>query len=79
MQLQNIFKETYSENILDNYIGSHIDSLISSTQIEFEQVRDLGEPINKWIPFIFYNRIIKDYNYDAYLCFMNIEDINLDY
>ncbi len=53
MQLQNIFKETYSENTLDNYIENYRESTNSSTQIEFEQVRDLGEPINKWIPFIF--------------------------
>jgi len=39
----------------------------------------LGEPINKWIPFVFHNRRIKNGDYEAYLCFMNIEDINLNY
>ena len=51
----------------------------SSTQIEFEQVRDLGEPINKWMPFVFYNRRIKYGDYETYLCFMNIEEINWSY
>lgn len=60
MQLQNILKEFFNENTLDDYIGRHIENLGSSTYIEFEQVRDLGEPINKWISFIFYNRKIKN-------------------
>ena len=78
MQLQNVFKEVFNEKILENYIGRSRD-LLTSTFIDFEQVRDLGEPINKWIPFVFRNRRIKYIDYEAYLCFMNIEDINLNY
>ena len=63
---------------MDSY-ASDQKELGSATQLDFEQVRDLDEPIHKFIPFIFYNRNVKINNYEAFLCFMNIEDINLEY
>ena len=44
----------------------------SSTWINFEYLKDFGDPIEDWLPF-YYQNWIDDYQFKSYLCFLNVE------
>jgi len=46
--------------------------------MEFEIIRDLSDPTCKYLPFIFHHNV-NEGRFELYLCFFNIEDVQLDY
>ena len=58
MEIDNIIKETYDETSILKYVNFESKYYVgSSNWFYFEFVRDLGDPANDWLPFIYHNWI----------------------
>ena len=55
LEINNIIKEKYIFTNLLKYIGFEKKPIGSSTSIIFEHIRDFGDPIEDWLPFLYQN------------------------
>ncbi len=75
VQINNIIECKFDE--IKNYCEVSKFNIKMGTDIIFETVRDLGEPINDFFPFI-YNQWVNNACdsgdcFDHYICFFNVE------
>ena len=75
MELDNIIKDTYYEKHFYKYVGETKTTQRTSTDIQFELVRDLNQPLNSYFPFIFNNKYNNVRGFDHFLCFINIDKV----
>ena len=75
VQINNIIECKFDE--LNDYCDNSKFNIKMGTDIIFETVRDLGEPINDFLPFIYNqwvnNTIDSGDCFDHYFCFFNVE------
>ena len=55
LELNNILKEQYIFENLVNYVGDQKIFNGSSTWLNFEYLKDFGDPIEDWLPFYYQN------------------------
>lgn len=55
--LNNIEKIYLDEDEIKQYLGNNKLFKGTMNDIAFEIFRDFGDPLQEWIPFLFYNRI----------------------
>ena len=55
LEINNIIKEKYIFKNLLKYIGREKTVVASSTSMNFEYIKDFGDPIEDWIPFLYQN------------------------
>lgn len=80
MELDNIVKTFYSNQEILKYERNSQSLLGSFTSnlLEFETIRDFKDPTSQWLPFIFHHNVAEG-RFELYMCFLNIENIQLNY
>jgi hypothetical protein len=80
INLNKIAHTTYDESSILKFHG--FDKYINFTrnEIQFEIFRDLGDPANKYFPFVFHHQVGNDQKnklgiFEHYLCFMEVDEL----
>lgn len=74
INIDNIKKVNYDQQEILKFQDNSKNVSFTHTHIDFEMVRDLGDPTNDWFPFVYYNWVNQN-RYSQYFCFMNVEKL----
>jgi hypothetical protein len=55
LEINNIMKEKYVFKNMLKYVSLEKRTLCSSTYLVFEHLKDFGDPIEDWLPFLYQN------------------------
>ena len=72
LEINNIIKEKYIFKNILRYVNGEKRALCSSTHLVFEYIKDFGDPIEDWFPFLYQNWVSTE-QYETFFCFFNVE------